>query len=211
MPKVKFALTKMRCLEETNEPSASEEPYVLVFASQLKKVAGLVTIPAASTTMYGPWENVDKGELVSTAVNISGPLGKFLNHPSKNFWGLDGKPHDLNSPDEAIFIAALMENDDAQAGGIRAGLHAQLFAAITSYANAGMSRASMVSKLKKDAKDILTGVTVTGIPSSDDLIGVAEIPYSAADLQAVNTKTIVKNIELAGDGGKYRLRFEMSK
>jgi hypothetical protein len=74
-----------------------------------------------------------------------------------------------------------------------------------------MSRASMVSKLKKDAKDILTGVTVTGIPSSDDLIGVAEIPYSAADLQAVNTKTIVKNIELAGDGGKYRLRFEMSK
>ena len=67
------------------------------------------------------------------------------------------------------------------------------------------------SKLKKDAKDILTGVTVTGIPSSDDLIGVAEISYSAADLQAVNTKTIVKNIELAGDGGKYRLRFEMSK
>ena len=104
-----------------------------------------------------------------------------------------------------------MENDDAQAGGIRAGMHAQLFAAITSYANAGMSRASMVSKLKKDAKDILTGVTVTGIPSSDDLIGVAEIPYSAADLQAVNTKTIVKNIELAGDGGKYRLRFEMSR
>ena len=89
MPKVKFALTKMRCLEETNEPSASEEPYVLVFASQLKKVAGLVTIPAASTIMYGPWENVDKGELVSTAVNIPGPLGNLLNHPSKNFWGLE--------------------------------------------------------------------------------------------------------------------------
>ena len=60
MPKVKFALTKMRCLEETNETSPSEEPYVLVFASQLKKVAGLVTILAASTIMYGPWENVDK-------------------------------------------------------------------------------------------------------------------------------------------------------
>jgi hypothetical protein len=146
MPKVKFELTKMRCLEETNEPGASEEPYVLVFASQLKKVAGLETIPAASNIMYGPWQNVDKDELVSTAINIAGPLGKLLNHPSKNFWGLNGKPHDLNSPDEAIFIAALMENDDAKAGGIRAGLLAQLFAAITSYANAGMSRASMVSK-----------------------------------------------------------------
>jgi hypothetical protein len=211
MPKVKFALKKMRCLEETNEPSASEEPYVLVFASQLKKVAGLVTIPTASTTMYGPWQNVDKGDLVATSVSIPGPLGEVLNHPSKNFWGLDGKAHELTSPDEAIFIAALMENDDAQAGGIRAGLHAQLFAAITSYANAGMSRAAMVSKLIKDTKDVLTGVTVTGIPSSDDLIGVAEIKYTAADLVNVNTQTIVKNIELAGDGGKYRLRFEMSK
>ncbi len=211
MPKVKFALTKMRCLEETNEPSASEEPYVLVFAVQLKKVAGSITIPAAATIIYGPWEGVDKGELLSTSVNIPGPLGKMLNHPSKNFWGLDGKPHDLNSPDEAIFIAALMENDDAAPGGIRAGLHAQLFAAATSYANAGMSRATMVSKLKKDTKDVLTGVTVTGIPSSDDLIGVTEVPYTAADLQAVNSQTVVKTIELAGDGGKYRLRFEMSK
>jgi hypothetical protein len=211
MPKVKFALKKMRCLKETDEPSASEEPYVLVFAVQLKKVAGAITIPAAATIMYGPWENVDEGDLLSTSVNIPGPLGDLLNHPSKNFWGLDGKPHDLNSPDEAIFITALMENDDAAPGGIRAGLHAQLFAAATSYANAGMSRASMVSKLKKDAKDILTGITVTGIPSSDDLIGVAEVAYTAADLQAVNNQTIVKNIELAGDGGKYRLRFEMSK
>ena len=74
-----------------------------------------------------------------------------------------------------------------------------------------MSRASMVSKLIKDAKDVLTGVTVIGIPSSDDLIGVAEIKYTAADLVNVNTQTIVKNIELAGDGGKYRLHFEMSK
>ena len=124
MPKVKFALKKMRCLEETNESSASEEPYVLVFASTLKKVAGVVTIPAASTTMYGPKENVDKGELVATFVSIPGTLGEALNHPSKNFLGLDGKPHELNSPDEAIFIAALMENDDAQAGGIRVCFHA---------------------------------------------------------------------------------------
>ena len=86
-----------------------------------------------------------------------------------------------------------------------------MFAAITSYANAGMSRSTMVSKLKKDMRDILTGVTVTGIPSSDDLIGVTEVRFASDALQKVNTAIQVKNIELAGDGGKYRLRFEMSK
>jgi hypothetical protein len=205
MPKVKALLTKMRCLEETSEPSASDEPYVLVFAAQLKSVSGLVTIPSAQTVMYGPWESSDEGDLLTTGFVVG---GKVIVPPA-NFWGLDGKPQNLSNLDEVIFITALMENDDAQPGGIRAGTHAQMFAAITSYANSGMSRASMVTKLKKDMRDILTGVTVTGIPSSDDLIGVAEVRFAANALQAVANGPVVQNIELAGDGGKYRLRFEL--
>jgi|GEM_PF-2012887 len=211
MPKVKVALTKMRCLEETSEYSDSDEPYVLVFSAQLTKVGGLIVVPSAITVRYGPWEDVDQGDLVSTSVSIPGPLGDLLNHPSENFWGLDGKPHELNNLDDVIFLAALMENDDAQPGGIRAGMHAQMFASITSYANAGMSRSDMVSRLKRDMRDILTGITVTGIPSGDDLIGVSEVRFANDALQKVNSQTQVKNIELSGDGGKYRLRFEMSK
>lgn len=209
MAKVKIALTKMRCLDETSEPSASDEPYVLVFAAKLQKVGGVIVIPSAHTVMYGPWGNVDEGDLVTTNRIQFGPPLKIL--PPLNFWGISGNADELSNQDDAIFIAALMENDDAQAGGIRAGTHAQMFAAITSYANSGMSRATMVSKLKKDMKDILTGVTVTGIPSSDDLIGVTEVRFAADALQKVSTATQVKNIELAGDGGKYRLRFEMIK
>ena len=206
MPKVKIALTKMRCLQETDEVGA-DEPYVLVFAAQIKNVANVVNVPAASTTIYGPWSNVDKGDLVQSALVIGGKT--IL--PAQNCWGLNGKPQELANADEAIFIVALMENDDADTGGIRAGTHAQMFASITSYANAGMSRADMVGKLKHDMKDVLRGITVTGIPNSDDLVGVAELFFNNTDLQKAATQTVVKNIVLKGDGGEYRLRFEMSK
>lgn len=209
MAKVKIALTKMRCLDETSEPSASDEPYVLVFAAKLQTVGGVVVIPSAQTVMYGPWSNVDEGDLVTTNRIDFGPPLKIL--PPKNFWGISGSAEELTKLDDAIFIAAVMENDDAEAGGIRAGTHAQMFAAITSYANAGMSRATMVSKLKQDMRDILTGVTVTGIPSSDDLVNITEVRFASDALQKVSSAVQVKTIELSGDGGKYRLRFEMSK
>lgn len=206
MPKVKIALTKMRCLQETDEVGA-DEPYVLVFAAQIKKIANLVNVPAASTTIYGPWTNVDKGDLVQSALVLGGKT--IL--PAKNCWGLNGKPQEFAKADEAIFIVALMENDDADTGGIRAGTHAQMFASITSYANANMSRADMISKLKHDMKDVLRGITVTGIPNSDDLVGVAELSFSNTDLQKAASQTVVKNMVLKGDGGEYRLRFEMSE
>ena len=206
MPKVKIMLTKLRCLTETDEVGA-DEPYVLVFAAQIKKIGGVVNIPAAATVRYGPWGDVDKGELVSTTLKLG---GKTILE-AKNFWGLDGKAHELSDMNDVIFIVGLMENDDAGAGGIREGLHAQLFASISSYANAGMSRADMVSKLKHDMKDVLKGVTVTGIPNNDDLVGVAELRFSNAALQNAAHATQIETMEIAGDGGKYRLRFEMHK
>ncbi len=200
---LKIALTKMRCLEETNEVG-SDEPYVLVFTAHLKSPIGGIIIPSAHTTMYGPWSDVDKNDLLTTGfLNVIKPA---------NCWGLDGKPAVINSPNDVIILVALMENDDATPAGIRTGLHAQMFASLTSYSNSGMSRASMVSSLRKDMRDILVGITVTGIPNSDDLVGVAELSLKTADITAAsNGSVVVKNILITGDGGQYRLRFEMSK
>lgn len=206
MPTIKACLTKMRCLAETNEVGA-DEPYVLVFAAQIKTIHGLVNVPSAHTVMYGPWTKVDQGDLVSTTLEFGGK--KVMD--AACFWGLNGKPQQLNDLNEAIFIAALMENDDADTPGIRAGLHAQMFAAITSYANAGMKRSEIVSKLKKDMRDVLKGIMVTGLPNNDDLVGVEEIRFPANALAEVEKGTVVHNMELKGDGGRYRLRFEMSK
>ena len=206
MPNVKIMLTKMRCLRETDEVG-SDEPYVLVFAAMIEKVGGLVNIPSAATTIYGPWNNTDEGDLVETAVHLGGKQVMA----SKNFWGLDGHAQQLNDPDNVIFLAGLMENDDADTGGIRAALHAQLFAAISSYANSKMSRESMVKKLKGDMRDVLKGVTVTGLPNNDDFVGITEVRFGEQSLKEVEHQTIVKAYELAGDGGRYRLRFEMKK
>ena len=50
------------------------------------------------------------------------------------------------------------------------------------------------------------------IPNSDDLVGIAELSLKTADITAAaNGSVVVKNILLTGDGGQYRLRFEMSK
>jgi hypothetical protein len=199
-------LSKMRCLTETNEAGA-DEPYVLVFAARLQKIANLVQVPAAATTLYGPWKNVDQGDLVDGGVSFGGKQVM----PPKNFWGLDGKPQSIEDLDEVLIIAGVMENDDAETGGIRAALHAQLFASLTSYANAGMSRADMVGKLKRDMKDVLTGITVTGVPNNDDLVNVTEVRFPADALQKIAQGPVAETIELAGDGGRYRLRFEMSR
>lgn len=200
---LKIALTKVRCLEETNEVG-SDEPYVLVFAAQLKQLVPGVTIPSAHTTMYGPWSDVDQNDLLTTGMP---PIV-----PAKNCWGLDGKAAVINNPNEIIILFAVMENDDATPSGIRTGTHAQLFASLTSYSNSGMSRASMVSNLKKDMRDVLKGITVTGIPNSDDLVAVSELAISAGDISSASAgNVVVKTLEVSGDGGKYRLRFEMSK
>ncbi len=72
-----------------------------------------------------------------------------------------------------------------------------------------MSRADMIKKLIKDMRDVLTGITVTGILNSDDLVNVTELSFSSSELQKATSKTVAKNIVLNGDGGSYRLRFEM--
>lgn len=206
MPSVKACLTKMRCLTETNEVGA-DEPYVLVFAAKIESVHGLVNVPSAHTVKYEPWTDVDKQELVQTSFKIG---GKKILVP-ENFWGFNGKPQQLNDLNEVIFLAALMENDDADTPGIRTGLHAQMFASITSYANAGMSRSDIVRKLKKDMRDVLKGVMVTGLPNNDDLVSVDEIKFPKDALVRVQKETVVHNMELAGDGGRYRLRFELNR
>ncbi len=104
MSKVKIALTQMRCLEETDEVG-SDEPYVPVFAAQIKKIGGLVNVRAASTTKYGPWQNVDKGDLVHTGLNNGGQ--QLL--PPPNCWGLNGKLQEISRPSDMILRITLTE------------------------------------------------------------------------------------------------------
>ncbi|MDQ3710683.1 MAG: hypothetical protein M3388_00455 [Acidobacteriota bacterium] len=154
-------LKSFTCRRDTSEHD-SDEPYVVVFAAKLKSPFPGVNIPTAHTVLYGRWGDIDSGDRGRTGLLHYGPGGSPLVSP-ENFWGLDGKPSELTNDNDVIFLVGLMENDYGNPGGVRAGLHAQLFAALTSYANAGMSRQDMVRKLLADMRDALGGVIATGI------------------------------------------------
>jgi len=195
----------MKCYKDTNE-SDSDEPYALVFAAQLNNQFG-VKIPAAHTVLYGPWGQVDSGDTVRTGQLFYGPGGTPL-VPAEDFWGLSGKPEDLNNDDDAILLVALMENDNGKPAGIRAGLHAQLFAAITSYANSKMAREDMIRELLRDMRDALKGPISIGILNNDDLVGVGEL---RVNIQSQRSNSQISSLHLNGDGGKYELFFETLK
>lgn len=98
-----------------------------------------------------------------------------------------------------------MENDNGNPGSVRVGLHAQLFAALTSYANAGFGREDIVRKLLADMRDALRGLIATGIPNKDDLIRVGELVVNTRNK---NSGSKMDSITLTGDGGRYELFFE---
>lgn len=204
-----MTITKIRCLEETNEVGA-DEPYVLVFVADLTKKAGGVIVPSAATVRYGPWNDVDQGELLHTMPLAIAPPIEIEGVPLQvNFWGLNGKAKVIQEPEDVIILMAMVENDNGKPSGVRTGLHAILFAALMSYINADMNYQTVVKKLKKDMQDTLKGPLAIGVLNNDDLIAVQEVRLQHADLQAVKHGIRVKNILFNGDGGSYRVRVEM--
>jgi uncharacterized protein with LGFP repeats len=93
----------IRCVEEVNEESAAEEPYVILTIVDLR--SPLPQVPALPNVMvrrYGVWEHFDGGDVVVD----SGPP----------FWGPDGAGQDLGNPTDLAIIVSLVENDNAEPG-----------------------------------------------------------------------------------------------
>lgn len=201
---LKIALTHVRCLEETDEGgSAADEIYVLVTAINLKSA-----VPQVEVTRYGPWANVDEDELKETT-----PLQAGVDPDSVPFiiwrracWGLNGKAAAINHPDDVILMVSVMEHDDGDPGAARTVVKS---AAIASLAGSmGMNRADRVTKMRRDISDVLK--LPTGAPNFDDRVGTKELRLSAALLNVAGGAK-EKKIEFDGDGGRYRVRFELRK
>ena len=85
----RIAFMEMRCLEETSESSASDEPYALFFSADLTG-----PLPNANLFRTQVFEDTDKGELKKQWVRI---------------WGTNQTPQPIADPDKVILLAALME------------------------------------------------------------------------------------------------------
>jgi len=187
---ITIAVSAIKCLDETSELSASDEPYVLVVAADLQSV-----IPNVEAVLYGPWDDVDAGETHGTL-------------PKKPFWGLNGKPALVNNPAQVIFVVAMMENDDGKPKAARGLVKG---AAVTSLASS--TNASRADRIKSLIQDIESAVLIpTGAPNFDDPIDkVKELQLTSQDLSLASTGVHTKTLQFTGDGGKYNVVFELKK
>jgi len=187
----RIAFMEMRCLEETNESSASDEPYALFFVADLQD-----HVPKAMVHRTRVFEDTDKGELKKQWVRI---------------WGVDQKPAVISNPDKVIILAALMENDESDVDSVATAARGALSTNLLSLASSGIERAKMVSDLITVFKSSLDLGKATGFPNSDDVLGSPqELRITAADLAAARLETQRRNLTFSGDGGRYRLGFDIA-
>ncbi|KZS42538.1 hypothetical protein AWE51_03595 [Aquimarina aggregata] len=185
---IKISLEKIKCNEETNEVG-SDEPYVLVTAVDYS-----TTPPAFEVVRYGPFNDVDQGETHKVLPN------------SPVFWGLNNKEAQLTNSNDAVFIVALMENDDGDAETLRGIVKGIVASSVLGSLN--FSRAERVSKLINDINSA-TG-TPTGAPNFDDRVGKPkELRFTNQELLLAHSIfSIKKEMIFVGDGGVYTLTFE---
>jgi hypothetical protein len=95
---LRIRLKDIKCVEEINEGSASEEPYLLVTSVRLQRTLAGIDTHNIRVFRYGVWENFDAGEV------------KDVFDPP--FWGLGSTPEELANASDAIFVISMMENDN---------------------------------------------------------------------------------------------------
>jgi len=130
-PPATIKVTNFKCLDETSEPSASDEIFLLVLSVDLthsisQRMDSLLAQPVVQGMTYR--DLLQKAGIDLSAVTEEIPtipqLDVRLYGPyedvdeddtiwirEKPFWYFDGQPRKLNSPDDVIFVIALAELD----------------------------------------------------------------------------------------------------
>ena len=197
----RIAFMEMRCLQETSELSASDEPYILFFTADLH---GL--IPKMSLSKTKVFEGTDKGTLDKQWVRI---------------WGVDGNAQPIIDPDKILILVKLMENDDSDPRDLVVDCRPLLSSNCLFLAQSGKSHSDIVAQLiqvfdrKASESAGLSAankfIHLGGSPNADDDIGSAqELRITQTDLNNAKNRTIRKNLTFSGDGGKYRLGFDIA-
>ena len=206
---ITIAVSEIKCLVETSEASASDEPYVLVVAADLQSV-----IPNVEAVLYGPWDDVDAGETARTFGPVVPPgfdwdLYDFLPYViRKPFWGLNRQPTVINNPAQVMFLVAMMGNDDGKPKAARGLVKGAAVASLASSTNA-----TRADRIKSLIQDIESAVLIpTGAPNFDDPIDkVKELQLTSQDLSLASAGVHTKTLQFTGDGGKYNVVFELKK
>ena len=193
---IQIYLKDIHCHEETDEVGA-DEPYVLVTSVNLASTVSVkgfpVPLPAFDVKLYGPFDDMDDEETHAAPGS------------SQSFWGVTGASATLSSPEKAIFIVSLMENDDGDANALRGVVKGVVGGSI--FGSLTLNRDDTVAALLRDIRSAMR--TPTGAPNFDDVVGADELVFSSEELaRAASGEVVVKSLHINGDGGRYELRFE---
>jgi hypothetical protein len=189
-------LSTIKSIREINEESASEEPYVLVTAVQLRNtLPGLPSVQNVRVFRYGVWEDFDEGEVK----NNSGPP----------FWGLNSTPEDITDLSEVSFIISLMENDNADPGQYQTLLET-VAAGSLALTLGEPDKSVRFSRLLTSIRNALNGIDLP-IPFvlDDDHIGTEELRLDNSDLIPVGAKD--KSLRITSSEGDYELTFRIER
>ena len=187
-------ILNLRCRDERNELSASEEIYALVTSVKLSPLfPGIPPIPSFDVFRYGVWENFDEGETKSN----TGPP----------FWGLTSTPEQILNRNDVIFVVTLMENDHGDPNQYRSLV--KLVATSSLASTLTLPRAAKVTSLVRDITDALNGVRLP-IPFAldDDHIRTLELRLRTDDL--ITTGTRNRRLEFRSSEGFYDVNFSIT-
>ena len=194
-----ISLHSIRCLEEVNEASASEEIYVLVTTVSLRPpttvIDGVPPLPNFEVFRYGVYEDFDEGDVV-TVDGIP-------------FWGPSSTPEDIENPDHAAMIVSVMENDNGTPEQYQELLRDFVVPVWLGSTVGEPNPANRAARLTRRIGDALNGVDLP-IPFTldDDHVGTQQLVMDASDLIVSGTKDKVLRFETSE--GRYELVFRIS-
>jgi hypothetical protein len=191
---LKITLTKFKCIEETNDGPGDDEIYAVAFVADLTPL-----VPNPMTFKTRVREDVDEGT-------------RHFNLP---IWAINGGLAAIDQPNDVVILVALMEHDNSSPASVKTAVHTSLAIGVASYKQNGLDRASMIRNLQTDmngAIDLGKASGVRAVSDGDERLGSAqELRLTAGDLRSARRgTTVTKSLEFRGDGGHYRLSFDIT-
>lgn len=205
----------LRCFEQEDGPglwpfdTEDDEPYILVFALNVPTLTASLTpprldlnLPHPKVTKVGPWEDVDDDGMTHLA-------------PPNTIWNADAGL--LTTPNDAFFVAALVENDNSDPEVVRSVTETMMFAELTKHATSAGNRNEFARRMV-DGMSGAVGFATTMIGSGgaidpDDRIGPAqELHLTQRDLDHVFSGGVsMFSLSFRGDDADYRVMFQLRR
>jgi len=187
-------LMSIRCRNESSEPSASDEAYVLATVAALRPPLAGVPVPSLpdlQVVSFGIFRDMDDDDAGPVIVN------------GRPFWGPDGTPRDILDPGDVAVILSVMEQDNGTPAQYVELVNAKALVSLGA-SSGDPSPRSRATRLTTDIANVLNAIDVP-IPFSfdDDHIGTQQFVLNRPDLLTGGHKD--RTVVIANADAEYEL------